>query len=198
MQILLAHWHCILPVLGIVVAMFFMRDKDKEKKERQKKRNMLLAAGGAVVVIIVILAITLPGRAPGDNGGASQTIQPGGGLVIPISEISETAGFYPVNVDGTKMEVLAVKAPDGTIRTAFNTCQVCYDSGRGYYKQDGDVLVCQNCGNRFAMSQVEVTKGGCNPWPVFDTDKTVTTDSITITYDFLKESKQIFANWKRS
>ncbi len=32
MEILLAHWHCILPVLGIVVAMFFMRDKDKEKK----------------------------------------------------------------------------------------------------------------------------------------------------------------------
>lgn len=34
MQILLDHWHCILPVLGIVAAMFFMkRDKDKEKKD---------------------------------------------------------------------------------------------------------------------------------------------------------------------
>lgn len=33
MQILLTHWHCILPVLGIVVAMFFMRDKDKGKKD---------------------------------------------------------------------------------------------------------------------------------------------------------------------
>ena len=54
--------------------------------------------------------------------------------MIPVKNISSTAQFYPVDVDGTQMEVLAVKAPDGTIRTAFNTCQVCYDSGRGYYK----------------------------------------------------------------
>lgn len=29
------------------------------------------------------------------------------------------------------------------IRTAFNTCQVCYSSGKGYYVQSGNVLVCQ-------------------------------------------------------
>lgn len=121
---------------------------------------------------------------------------PGKDLVIPVKDISDKAAFYPVDVDGTKMEVIAVKAPDGTIRTAFNTCQVCYDSGRGYYKQEGDVLVCQNCGNRFPMSRVEVEAGGCNPWPIFDEDKTVTDSDITVSYDFLKESKQIFANWK--
>lgn len=117
--------------------------------------------------------------------------------MIPTSEISGTAGFYPVTVDGEEMEVLAAKASDGTIRTAFNTCQVCYDSGRGYYQQEGDVLVCQNCGNRFGMDQVEIESGGCNPWPIFDGDKTVTEDAITISYDFLHESKQIFANWKQ-
>ena len=45
------------------------------------------------------------------------------------------------------MEIVAVKALDGSIRTAFNTCQVCYNSGRGYYQQEGNELVCQNCGN---------------------------------------------------
>lgn len=121
-----------------------------------------------------------------------------GDLVIPVSEISEKASFYPVTADGTKMEVLAVKAPDGTIRTAFNTCQICYGSGKGYYKQDGNVLVCQNCGNRFSMDLVEVEAGGCNPWPIFNEDKTVTNESITIPSNFLKESEQIFANWKTS
>ncbi|MDR2445448.1 MAG: DUF2318 domain-containing protein [Spirochaetaceae bacterium] len=67
---------------------------------------------------------------------------------------------------GTRLEVLAVKAPDGTVRTAFNTCQVCYASGRGFYKQQGTVLVCQNCGNRFRMSQVGLRSGGCNPVPI--------------------------------
>ena len=41
----------------------------------------------------------------------------------------------------TYIEVLAVKSSDGTIRTAFNTCQVCYASGRGYYIQQGDGLI---------------------------------------------------------
>lgn len=117
-------------------------------------------------------------------------------LVIPIADITETAVFYPVEIDGVKLEVLAVKAPDGSIRTAFNTCQVCYDSGKGYYKQEGTVLVCQNCGNRFTMDKVEVKSGGCNPVPIFSDNKTVDDENITISGDFLTEAKGIFANWK--
>ena len=121
-----------------------------------------------------------------------------GDLVIRISEVTENAVFYPVDIEGTRLEVLAVKAPNGTIRTAFNTCQVCYGSGRGFYKQQGTVLVCQNCGNRFRMSQVEVRSGGCNPVPIFPANKTVTDTTITISKDFLKEAKAIFARWRRS
>lgn len=117
-------------------------------------------------------------------------------LVISVGDVSEKALFVPVEVDGVKLEVIAVKAPDGSIRTAFNTCQVCYDSGKGYYKQEGNELVCQNCGNRFGMGDVEVSKGGCNPVPIPEKYKTVTADTITIPYDLLKEAKTIFANWK--
>jgi uncharacterized membrane protein len=119
-----------------------------------------------------------------------------GDVVIPIADVDETAKFYPAEIDGTKLEVIAVKAPDGTIRTAFNTCQVCFDSGRGYYKQDGGVLVCQNCGNRFPMDQVEVKSGGCNPVPIFDDNKTVDDTKITISLDYLKKSTALFSNWK--
>jgi uncharacterized membrane protein len=92
--------------------------------------------------------------------------------------------------------VIAVEAPDGTARTAFNTCQVCYDSGRGYYMQDGDAPVCQNCGNRFSTDRVEVESGGCNPVPIFPQDKTVSDGNITISKEFLTEAKVIFSNWK--
>jgi uncharacterized membrane protein len=119
-------------------------------------------------------------------------------LVIPLSEVTENAVFYPVEIEGTRLEVLVVKAPDGTIRTAFNTCQVCYASGRGFYKQQGTVLVCQNCGNRFRMSQVEVRSGGCNPVPIFKDYKTVNSASITIPKAFLTEAKVIFARWWRA
>ncbi|AEF82003.1 DUF2318 domain-containing protein [Leadbettera azotonutricia] len=119
-------------------------------------------------------------------------------LVIPLSDISENAVFYPVDIDGTRLEVLVVKAPDGTIRTAFNTCQVCYGSGRGFYKQQGTVLVCQNCGNRFRMSQVEQKSGGCNPVPILAANKTVSDTSITIPKEYLIQAKAIFARWRRS
>lgn len=121
----------------------------------------------------------------------------GESLSIPMSELSETAKFYKISVDGMAMEVIAVKASDGSFRTVFNTCQICYDSGRGYYKQQGEMLVCQNCGNRFAVDLIEVEMGGCNPWPIFPKDKTITDTSIEIPYDVLLRAKSIFANWKR-
>ena len=123
-------------------------------------------------------------------------IKEGEKLVIPISDLSEKAMFYPVEVDGTEMEVIAGKDSQGKIRTAFNTCQVCYDSGNGYYRQLGEELVCQNCGNSFTMDVIGKTAGGCNPVPILEENRTVTDSEIQISYEFLKESSDIFANWK--
>lgn len=119
-------------------------------------------------------------------------------VAIQKSAFTETAKFIPVIVNGTKMEIIAVKAPNGTLRTAFNTCQVCYDSGRGYYEQDGDVLVCQNCGNRFKLSQISVEKGGCNPVGISDDMRKETDTEIIIPLDLLKQAVALFANWKKS
>ncbi len=119
-----------------------------------------------------------------------------GDLIIPVEDITENASFYEYEIDDKTVEVIAIKASDGSIRTAFNTCQVCYDSGRGYYKQEGDNLVCQNCGNRFTANDVQVSKGGCNPVPIFSEDKTEDNTNITISKDFLIQTKGIFDNWK--
>ena len=140
------------------------------------------SARKGIVCLILMIAVTLilascagqsgegdssagaggSGDAPAQNGGKNGADPPesviveGEDLVIPVADITEKASFYPVQVDGTQMEIIAVKAPDGTLRTAFNTCQICFDSGRGYYVQTGDVLVCQNCGNQVTMNSVEV------------------------------------------
>ena len=62
--------------------------------------------------------------------------------------------------------------------------------------QEGRDLVCQNCGFHFTPEQVEIQSGGCNPWPIFPANKTETESDIQISYDFLKQSASIFANWK--
>jgi uncharacterized membrane protein len=118
-------------------------------------------------------------------------------LVIQTADITGNALFFPAVIDGMQMEVLAVKTPDGVIRTAFNTCQVCYASGRGYFVQQGTVLVCQNCGRRYRMNQVERQAGGCNPVPIFPADKTETDATITVSKEYLQKAKTIFASWKR-
>ena len=128
---------------------------------------------------------------------AGATITKAGDMVIPKKEISASAKFYQYKVGKVLIEVLALRAPDGTVRTAFNTCQVCYSSGRGYYKQVGDVLVCQNCGNRFPASRVELIKGGCNPVPITKDLKTEDGSTITISKALFEEAVPLFLKWKR-
>ena len=114
------------------------------------------------------------------------SIKKNGYLAIPIADLSQTASFYKADIDGTEIELVALKDSKGNLRTAFNACQVCYSSGKGYYVQDGNYLVCQNCGNSFTIDQVGIASGGCNPWPILDSDRTVTYDEIQISYDVLK------------
>jgi hypothetical protein len=147
----------------------------------------------AIVMTTVILT-ACSGKQSG-TGGKDTVVD--ADVVIEKSFFTEKAQFIPVKVGDTKMEIIAVKAPDGTLRTALNTCQVCYDSGRGYYEQDGDELVCQNCGNRFGMSQVAVVKGGCNPVGITEDLRSETDEAITIPLDLLKQAVPLFSNWKK-
>jgi uncharacterized membrane protein len=121
-----------------------------------------------------------------DSAENVTNIKKDGHLAIPIADLSQTASFYKADLDGTEVELVALKDSKGNLRTAFNACQVCYSSGRGYYVQNGEYLVCQNCGNSFTIDQVGISSGGCNPWPILDSDRTVTDDEIQISYDVLK------------
>ncbi|MDF2671785.1 MAG: hypothetical protein K0R09_50 [Clostridiales bacterium] len=170
--------------------------KSSVKKQIRKGNNYrkFIALGLVIVVIFITGYLLLGNKANKDNGVKTSNTE--NSIKIKKEEISSTAKFYPYESDGIKMEVLAVKANDGTIRTALNTCQVCYPSGRGYYIQDGDELECQNCGNRFQLDMIEVIKGGCNPVPVLDENKTDDGTDIIIDNAFLDENRDLFKNWK--
>ncbi len=163
------------------------------KAVKKVNKSTFLIAGTVLALMVVFFII----RSIAGSGERSDLSSQNGDITIVRSEITETAKFIPYKAGNTRMEVIAIKAPDGTIRTALNTCQVCYDSGRGYYVQEGDKLVCQNCGNRFEASQIEVVKGGCNPVPVDSESKTDDGTTITISGDFLRQNKGLFGNWKK-
>jgi len=162
-----------------------------------KRKNMVLAAIIVFALGITTYSVFFTGGDGSETASSVQSVtNESGDMEIQISDITADASFYAYDELESKMEVIAVKASDGTIRTAFNTCQVCYSSGKGYYVQEGDQLVCQNCGNTFSMDDVEVTRGGCNPVPINDEQTKTNSDTIVIPKEFLKEAEVIFKNWK--
>ena len=181
-----------------------MSDMDTINKENNKGAAIFLIVAAAIIACIALVVMRLGN---GNDTTSENTVEvqrhelqvvySGENMIIPVGEVVDTAHFYPVEVDGTEMEVIAIRDSRGNIRTAFNTCQTCYDSGYGYYLPDEDNnLICQNCGYKYAADQVEVEAMGCNPYPIFKDNKTVTDDSILISYDYLKEAEAIFANWR--
>lgn len=171
-----------------------MSNNSKHKQNKRDRKKVLIIIVAAVALIAFGLGM-MNFIKTGSKTADSKVVK-NSDIVIPVNELTEQVSFYPAEIDGTKLEIMAVKASDGSIRTAFNTCQICFSSGSGYYEQEGNQLVCQNCGNRFGMDDVEVTRGGCNPVPITSENKTVNDETITISQDFLLQAKSIFANWK--
>ena len=121
---------------------------------------------------------------------------------------SEDRVSYPINMfddgkakhfqyktpEGITIKYFILKSSDGVVRAAFDACDVCWRSGKGYY-QDGDVMVCRNCGRRFASVKVNEVKGGCNPAPL---KREVAGDQLVIQASDLVEGIQYFDFSKRS
>ena len=96
---------------------------------------------------------------------------------LPLSTFDDMlAHHYTYVHDGGSIEFFVLKSKDGVVRAAFNACDVCFPAKRGY-RQEGDEMVCVNCGRRFPANQINVVKGGCNPSPL---DREVEGDYLII------------------
>ena len=87
-----------------------------------------------------------------------------------------------------KIKYFVLKSSDGVIRAAFDACDVCWPAGKGYY-QEGDHMVCRNCGRRFASVLVNEVKGGCNPAPL---NRRVENGKVVIEVKDILEGRQYF------
>ena len=87
-----------------------------------------------------------------------------GAITLSAAKLDDgKARFYKFEDGGKEIAFFAVKAPDGSIRTAFDACDVCYHSKKGY-EQQGDKMNCNNCNQKFAINRLGPnTTGGCNP-----------------------------------
>ena len=87
-----------------------------------------------------------------------------GTITLSVAKLAEgKARFYKLEDGGKEITFFAVKASDGSIRTAFDACDSCYRSKKGY-EQQGDKMNCNNCNQKFAINRLGPNAtGGCNP-----------------------------------
>lgn len=95
-----------------------------------------------------------------DSAGAPKTPE----IRIPIADLaSGKAKFFDYTLsDKTPLRFFAVKSRDGAYRTALDACEVCFHAKKGY-QQDGEDMICNNCGRRFAIARIGDLQGGCHP-----------------------------------
>jgi uncharacterized membrane protein len=87
-------------------------------------------------------------------------------VAFPASLFEDGKARHFEHVSGNlTIKYFILKSSDGIVRAAFDACDVCWKAGKGYY-QEGDNMVCRNCGRRFASVKVNEVQGGCNPAPL--------------------------------
>lgn len=131
-----------------------------------KKLSLLFVASLVFLVITAMVAYAF--KMPFMDGGKFTTLNPKNGMLeIPIKDINDgKAHYFQVKADdGVMVTFFTLKSKDGIIRAAIDACDVCYKAGKGYV-QDGDDMICENCGQRFASARINEVKGGCNPAPL--------------------------------
>ncbi|MEN8135201.1 MAG: DUF2318 domain-containing protein [Thermodesulfobacteriota bacterium] len=146
--------------------------------------RMFLLAG---FLVAFVFACSSSESDAGFFGSGDKVLKPvAGQLQIPLAAVSDgKAHHYQVKADdGTMVTFFVLKSRDGVIRAAIDACDVCYKAGKGYF-QEGDFMVCENCGMKFASNRINVVKGGCNPAPL---NRIVKGDKLII------EMKDINAN----
>lgn len=116
-------------------------------------------------------------KSPAETAKSAGVVETAGVVKIPLKALdSGKAIFLKSDIAGKEIHYFALKSSDGVYRAAFDACDVCFRSNRGY-RQEGDLMVCNNCGQKFPSDKVNEVKGGCNPSPLA---RTVDGESLAI------------------
>jgi len=176
-------------------------EKRKEMELENKRRNTFFGILGIVVFSVLIIgAIIMFTYSDGGSGEDSLNIKPQPAEEIPEVKDSDEiristaevddgkAHYYSYDSDGVNIRYFIIKSSDGVYRAAFDACDECYRAKKGY-RQDGDDMVCNNCGLKFESNKINEVKGGCNPGPL---KRTVDGLDVVIKLDDLDDGRWYF------
>ena len=180
-------------------------ERSAAKKEailKTEKKNQSPLRTLAVVAVVVIGGLAFYMSQTGFNSNPqarTPSIQPevtATEVSFPVQAFADGKAQYfqyPIG-NGVTVRFFIIRSSDGVVRAAYDACDVCWREGKGYY-QDGDFMVCRNCGQRFASVKVNEIKGGCNPAPL---NRTIVGDKLVIKIADIVQGSQYFDLAKRS
>jgi uncharacterized membrane protein len=141
------------------------KKNDVLRVKKDKKKYIVLTLFIAVVTGIVLVF---------SGGEKKSSVKAEDIKMIKASVTSEEISYNVTDFDDMKarhyeyksgdvlIKYFILKSSDGNIRSAFDACDSCWRSGKGYTQQ-GDLMICNNCGLRFPSNKINEVRGGCNP-----------------------------------
>jgi high-affinity iron transporter len=135
----------------------------REWEYRRQRRWSFAAAILCALVVISLAAEFAYGRAMAAPTPAKILTAQDNQVRIPLSELTDQSlHFYTADVNGTVIRFLVIHKTNGDYTTALDACQIC---GRAGYRQEGQNVICRNCGASIYVPSIG-DHGGCNPIPV--------------------------------
>ena len=105
-------------------------------------------------------------KTPSETARHAGVVETADAVKIPLASLESGRALFLVREEsGRQLHYFALKSADGRYRAAFDACDVCFRANRGY-RQEGDLMVCNQCGQSFPSVKVNEVKGGCNPAPL--------------------------------
>lgn len=122
-------------------------------------------------------------KTPANAGAESE-------LRVPLADVAGgRAKFFDYTLaNNQQVRFFVVKSSAGDYRAALDACEVCAHAKQGY-RQDGDDMVCNNCGKKFATALIGKISGGCHPVGLTTTAEG---DSLVIKKAELENGKKYF------
>lgn len=135
----------------------------REWEFRRQRRWSFAAAVLCIAVIVSLAAEFAYGRAMAAPSPAKVLVAQDDLVRIPLSELTDSSlHFYTADVSGTVIRFLVIHKTNGDYAAALDACQIC---GRAGYRQEGQNVICRNCGASIYVPSIG-DHGGCNPVPV--------------------------------
>jgi uncharacterized membrane protein len=141
-----------------------LENKRAQFTQQSKKQNPVKIVGIIAFALLIVVAGYFVITRSGDKSSTTAVAKTADAIKISLTELdSGKAQFLSHQLaSNAQVRFFAVKSADGKYRAAMDACDTCFHAKKGY-RQEGNAMICNNCGMSFQSNLINEVKGGCNP-----------------------------------